>query len=91
MLKIHVAERLAVAAGIIPPERPARRWVSLAIVVMVLAGVVGLMGLYLGVREIAQPGSPEAMSIRDITHIAPAAGPDKLMSIEEMRRRAGQD
>jgi hypothetical protein len=54
---------------------------------LVLAAVVGFVTLYAGVRELAQPGSVDQdVAARNLTQIAPAAGPSKLMSIDEMRR-----
>jgi hypothetical protein len=95
MLRMHVADRLAVSAGLVPSERPARHAVSLAVVATVLSAVVGMMSLYVGVREITQSGAPanggEYLSLREIQGIIPAAGGDKLMSIEDMKALAGQD
>jgi len=93
MLKVHVAERFAVAAGLVPPDRPARKFVSLGVVAVVLAAVVGIMTLYVGVRELTQPsavydrdGEPQ----ENLYQVAPAAGPSKLMSIDDMRRMADE-
>jgi len=95
MLRMHVADRLAVSAGLIPSERPTRHLVSLAVVATVLAAVVGLMSLYIGVREMTQSGEPangsEYLSLREIQGVVPAAGGDKLMSIEDIKVLAGQD
>ena len=95
MLKVHVADRLAIAAGLVAPARPTHRVVSLAVVATVLTAVVGLMSLYVGVREMTQPGSlsdhGEYASVQDLQRVTPAAGPDKLMSIEDIKAIAGQD
>lgn len=91
MLKVHVTERFAIAAGLVSPDRPGRRFVSLGIVATVLAAVVGLMTLYLGVRELTQPGAVydrNADPAESVYQVSPAAGPSKLMSIEDMRRLA---
>ena len=94
MLKVHVAERLAVAAGLVPADRPARRFISLGIVVVVLAAVVGLTTLYIGVRELTQPGSVyerAADTVEALPQLAPEAGPGKLMSIDDMRRLSDEE
>jgi hypothetical protein len=95
MFRMHIADRLAVSAGLVPSERPARHLVSLAVVATVLSAVVGLTSLYVGVRELTQSGEPmngsEYLSLREIQEVIPAAGGDKLMSIEDMKALAGQD
>ena len=95
MLRMHVADRLAVSAGLVPSERPARPAVSPAVVATVLAAVVGLMSLYVGVRQIAQPSDTgngsEYIGLREIQGVAPAAGDSKLMSIEDMKAFTGLD
>ena len=91
MLKVHVAERFAVAAGLVPPDRPPHRFISLGVVAVVLTAVVGLMTLYVGVRELTQPGAVydhDGNPQESLYQVAPAAGPSKLMSIDDMRRMA---
>jgi hypothetical protein len=87
MFKSNVAERLAAATGLAPVDRPARRFFSLGLVATVLAAVVGLMTLYAGIRELAQPDSVDQdVAAETLMRIAPAAGSSKLMSIDEIRR-----
>jgi hypothetical protein len=91
MLKLSVAERVAVVAGLAAPKAPVRRCASVAIPLTVLTAVVALMGIYYTVREMARSGLSDTAAVEDIARIAPAAGPDRLMSLEEIKRRAGQE
>jgi hypothetical protein len=91
MLKVHVAERLAIAAGLVPPDRPVRQFLSLGVTATVLAAVVAVVTLYVGVRELSQPGviyDRDAASVESVYQVAPAAGPSKLMSVEDISRLA---
>lgn len=91
------------AAGLFPPTRSAGRSLLPAVVAAVLAAVVGLMTVYVAVREANQPDTvrewgqlgsvdePAAAPVGILSQVAPEAGPAKLMSIDDMRRLAGDD
>jgi hypothetical protein len=91
MARVHSAfDRFASAAGIAPSQAPSRQAVSLALVAGVLAAVVVLMTLYVGVREITQPRSEER-NAQALQSLAPGAGSDRLLSIEDIKKLADQD
>ena len=91
MARVHSAlDRFASAAGLTPSRIQSRRVVSLTMVAGVLAAVVGLMALYVGVREITQPAS-EDLNAPALQRLAPAVASDRLLSIEDIRKLADQD
>jgi hypothetical protein len=84
-------DRFASVAGFGPARGPSSRHaVSPAMVAGVLAAVVGLMALYVGVRQLTQPTSDE-LDARSLQRIAPTSGADRLLSIEDIKKLADQE
>jgi hypothetical protein len=91
MARVHSAfNRFASAAGLAPSRVPPRHVVSLAMSAAVLTAVVGMMAVYVGVRELTQPIS-EGENAPVMQRITPASGLDRLLSIEDIKKLADQD
>jgi hypothetical protein len=56
----------------------------------VLTAVVGMMAVYVGVRELTQPAG-DVGNTQAIQRTAPASGADRLLSIEDIKKLADQD
>jgi hypothetical protein len=79
---------LAGYTGVAPPEKEGGRVVPLGLAAAIFGVILGVLAIYVGVREYTQPGGflnhEEDLST---TRLSAA----QLMSIEEMRRIAGQE